>query len=74
MPSAAHLAASATPSASTAATATVNAASDTRAGTIELSLPKLREGSYFPDWLLAPRKRSEQALVAAIADAYLAGV
>jgi putative transposase len=47
---------------------------DTRAGTIELALPKLREGSYFPDWLLTPRKRSEQALVAAIADAYLAGV
>jgi transposase-like protein len=47
---------------------------DTRAGTIELALPKLRSGSYFPDWLLTPRKRSEQALVAAIADAYLAGV
>jgi len=47
---------------------------DTRAGTIDLALPKLRSGSYFPDWLLAPRKRSEQALVAAIADAYLAGV
>jgi putative transposase len=47
---------------------------DTRAGTIELALPKLRAGSYFPDWLLMPRKRSEQALVAAIADAYLAGV
>jgi transposase-like protein len=47
---------------------------DTRTGTIELALPKLRTGSYFPDWLLTPRKRSEQALVAAIADAYLAGV
>jgi len=47
---------------------------DTRSGTIELALPKLREGSYFPGWLLTPRKRSEQALVAAIADAYLAGV
>ena len=47
---------------------------DTRTGTIELALPKLRAGSYFPDWLLTPRKRSEQALVAAIADAYLAGV
>jgi len=47
---------------------------NTRAGTIELALPKLREGSYFPDWLLSPRKRSEQALVAAIADAYMAGV
>jgi transposase-like protein len=47
---------------------------DTRSGTIELALPRLREGSYFPDWLLTPRKRSEQALMAAIADAYLAGV
>jgi putative transposase len=47
---------------------------DTRSGTIDLALPKLRSGSYFPDWLLTPRKRSEQALVAAIADAYLAGV
>jgi len=47
---------------------------DTRAGTIELAVPKLRSGSYFPDWLLTPRKRSEQALMAAIADAYLAGV
>jgi putative transposase len=47
---------------------------DTRTGTIELALPKLREGSYFPDWLLAPRKRSEQALTAVIADMYLAGV
>jgi transposase-like protein len=47
---------------------------DTRSGTIDLALPKLREGSYFPGWLLTPRKRSEQALVAAIADAYLAGV
>jgi transposase-like protein len=47
---------------------------DTRAGTIELALPKLREGSYYPDWLLTPRKRSEQALTAVIADAYLAGV
>ena len=32
---------------------------DTRSGTIDLALPKLREGSYFPDWLLTPRKRSE---------------
>ena len=47
---------------------------DTRTGTIDLALPKLREGSYFPDWLLAPRKRSEQALTAVIADMYLAGV
>jgi putative transposase len=47
---------------------------DTRAGTIELKIPKLREGSYFPDWLLVPRRRAEQALMTAIADAYLAGV
>jgi transposase-like protein len=47
---------------------------DTRAGTIELEIPKLRAGSYFPDWLITPRRRAEQALMAAIADAYLAGV
>jgi putative transposase len=47
---------------------------DTRAGTIELEIPKLRSGSYFPDWLLVPRRRAEKALVVAIADAYLAGV
>src|SRR5271169_572823 len=47
---------------------------DTRAGTIELEIPKLRAGSYFPDWLLTPRRRAEQALMSAIADAYLAGV
>jgi putative transposase len=47
---------------------------DTRAGTIELEIPKLRAGSYFPDWLVAPRRRAERALMAAIADAYLAGV
>ncbi|OPZ41413.1 MAG: Transposase, Mutator family [Actinobacteria bacterium ADurb.BinA094] len=47
---------------------------DTRTGTIPLAVPRLRTGSYFPEWLLTPRKRSEQALVAAIADAYLAGV
>jgi putative transposase len=47
---------------------------DTRAGTIELEIPKLRSGSYFPDWLITPRRRAERALVAAIADAYLAGV
>jgi transposase-like protein len=47
---------------------------DTRAGTIELEIPKLRSGSYFPDWLITPRRRSERALMAAIADAYLAGV
>ena len=66
--------ASVTQSASTAGTATASTAFDARAGTIELALPKLREGSYFPDWLLSPGKRSEQALTAVIADMYLAGV
>jgi len=47
---------------------------DTRVGTIDLQIPKLRQGSYFPDWLLQPRRRAEQALVSVIADAYLAGV
>jgi transposase-like protein len=47
---------------------------DTRVGSIELAIPKLRSGSYFPDWLLQPRRRAEQAFVSVIADAYLAGV
>jgi putative transposase len=47
---------------------------DTRAGTVELSIPKLRRGSYFPDWLLECRRRAEQALVSVVATAYLLGV
>lgn len=47
---------------------------DTRAGTIDLKIPKLRSGSYFPDWLLEPRRRAEKALVAVVADCYLRGV
>jgi putative transposase len=47
---------------------------DTRVGTIELAIPRLRAGSYFPDWLLQPRRRAEQAFVSVIADADLAGV
>lgn len=47
---------------------------DTRAGSIDLAIPKLRKGSYFPEWLLEPRRRSEKALWTAIATAYLAGV
>jgi putative transposase len=47
---------------------------DTRAGTIELAIPKLRQGSYFPDWLLQHRRRAEQALVSVVATAYLLGV
>ena len=47
---------------------------DTRLGTIDLRIPKLRAGSYFPDWLLEPRRRSERALVAVVAEAYVLGV
>ena len=47
---------------------------DTRVGTIGLAIPKLRAGSYFPEWLLEPRRRAEKALVAVVADSYLAGV
>ena len=47
---------------------------DTRVGTIDVQIPKLRQGSYFPDWLLERRKRSESAMITVVADAYLAGV
>jgi len=47
---------------------------DTRAGTIEVAIPKLRSGSYFPDWLLARRRRAEAALVTVVATSYLLGV
>jgi transposase-like protein len=47
---------------------------DTRVGTIELAVPKLRRGSYFPDWLLDPRRRAEKALVAVVAECYVRGV
>jgi len=40
---------------------------DTRAGTIEVAIPKLRTGSYFPDWLLERRRRAERALTTVVA-------
>lgn len=46
---------------------------ETRVGTLELRIPKLRSGSYFPSFL-EPRKASEQALVAVVQEAYLKGV
>jgi putative transposase len=46
---------------------------DTRAGEIELQIPKLRQGSYFPSFL-HPRRRAEQALVAVVQEAYVNGV
>jgi transposase-like protein len=45
----------------------------TRAGEVELAIPKLRRGSYFPSFL-EPRRRSEQALVSVVQEAYVAGV
>lgn len=47
---------------------------DTRVGSISLAIPKLRQGSYYPEWLLEPRRRAERAMVAVVAEAYLAGV
>jgi putative transposase len=47
---------------------------DTRAGSISLAIPKLRAGSYFPDWLLERRRRAEAALVTVVATSYLLGV
>jgi len=46
---------------------------DTRVGTIELAIPRLRTGSFFPSFL-EPRRRSEQALVAVVQEAYINGV
>jgi len=47
---------------------------DTRTGTMEVAIPKLREGSYFPDWLLERRRRAERALTTVVATCYLLGV
>ena len=48
---------------------------DTRTGTLDLAIPKLRHGSYFPDWLLLERrKRAERALTTVVATCYLLGV
>lgn len=46
---------------------------DTRVGTMELRVPRVRDGSYFP-MLLEPRRRAEQALTAVVQEAYLQGV
>jgi putative transposase len=46
---------------------------DTRVGTLELRVPRVRDGSYFPS-LLDPRKRGERALVAVVQEAYVQGV
>lgn len=43
---------------------------DTRVGTLDVAIPKLREGSYFPDWLLERRKRAEAALTTVVTTCY----
>lgn len=51
-----------------------NRSLDTRVGTLDLRIPKLRQGSYYPDWILERRKASEQALMGVIMEAYVNGV
>src|SRR5258705_6113842 len=46
---------------------------ETRAGTVELRIPKLRKGSYFPGFL-EPRRMAEKALTAVIQEAYVHGI
>ena len=46
---------------------------DTRVGTIDLAIPRVRDGSYLPS-LLDPRRRTERALLAVVQEAYVAGV
>jgi len=47
---------------------------DTRAGTVDLGIPKLRKGSYFPAWLLEPRRRAERSLMQVVTESYVRGV
>ncbi|MGC8462012.1 MAG: transposase, partial [Candidatus Dormibacteria bacterium] len=47
---------------------------DTRVGSLELQIPKLRSGSYFSYWLLNRRTRSEKALISVVTKSYLLGV
>ena len=47
---------------------------DTRVGTIDLAIPKLRHDSYHPGWLLEPRRRAERALTQVVAECYVKGV
>src|SRR3954453_22107101 len=47
---------------------------DTRAGTLEVAIPRLRAGSYFPDWLLERHRRAERALTTGVATCYPLGV
>ncbi len=46
---------------------------DAGAGTVELAVPKLRQGTYYPEWLLERRRRTERALTTVLATSYLLG-
>ena len=54
-------------------TCKVTPPAETRAGTVELRIPKLRKGSYFPGFL-EPRRLAEKALTAVIQEAYIQGI
>ena len=58
----------------TPATATGPGTSTPAPARMEVAIPKLREGSYFPDWLLERRRRAERALTTVVATCYLLGV
>ena len=47
---------------------------DTRAGTVELAIPKLRQGTYYPEWPLERHRRADRALATVVATSYLLGV
>jgi transposase-like protein len=47
---------------------------DTRVRALDVAVPKLRTGSYFPEWLLERRRRAEAALTSVVATCYLLGV
>jgi len=47
---------------------------DTRLGTLDLKVPRLRRGSYYPEWLFEPRRRSERAMFQVITEAWVGGV
>ncbi len=47
---------------------------DARVGSIDLAMPRLRKGSYYPEWLLDPRRRSERSLVQVVTESYVRGV
>ena len=46
---------------------------DTRTGTLDVAIPKLRAGTYFPEWLFERRRRAEAALTSVVATCYLRG-